>query len=65
MRYKSKQKILKKETQMTAKHFQKCSTSLIFREIQIKSTLRFHLIQVRMSKIQKKISHSSYCEDVN
>ena len=44
---------------MAKKHLKKSSTSLHIREMQIKTTLRFHLTPVRMAKI--KISGDSRC----
>lgn len=47
------------EYRMAEKHLKKCSTSLIIREMQIKTTPRFHLTPVRMAKI--KNSGDSRC----
>ena len=44
---------------MAEKHLKKCSTSLIIREMQIKTILRFHFTPVRMAKI--KNSGDSRC----
>ena len=49
---------------MAEKHLKKCSTSLIIREMQIKTTLRFYFTSVRMTKVKKTQVTTDSGEDV-
>ena len=50
----------KEKMQMANRHMKRCSTLLIIRKMQLKTTVRFHFMPVRMAIIKKNTNYKCW-----